>query len=139
MQFAHDAPEGARVKLRLRVRNRSLVSWKLSRAPDPGMRLGVRVLGPFETLPERPVDLFREPAAPAIDLARAGPRSGSVEPGRAHVFRVSFEVPPEPGSYLLQLDMVDENVHWFSDLGGPGLILPIEVLRSVSEVPHAEG
>ena len=37
--------------------------------------------------------------------------------------------PDEPGTYLLELDMVREGVTWFSESGSPGPKLTIEVQR----------
>ncbi len=42
-----------------------------------------------------------------------------LEPGEEAVFELAVTAPSEPGQYVLQLDMVQENVTWFSYQGVP--------------------
>jgi len=115
------------VSLLVRVANRSRERWTLSADPEHGIRLGARCIGPYTALPEDAVAVFRTPNGPARDLARAGLEDGVIEPGGERAFELRFRVPSAPGTYAVQVDMVDEHVHWFSDLGGPGVVLALEV------------
>jgi hypothetical protein len=120
-------PAGARIDYRVEVLNASPETWHMSDEPGQGIRLGARVIGPFDVSPEQPVELFRFQTGPPRDLARAGMAAGEMRPGHVRGFEIGFLVPEAPGRYYLQLDMVNERVHWFSDLGGPGLVIEIEV------------
>jgi protein tyrosine phosphatase (PTP) superfamily phosphohydrolase (DUF442 family) len=125
------APEivrpGQQVRLRALVTNRSPESWVAPIENDRGIRLGARVLGPFDKPPAGAVDRFRLPRAPARDLFRDNSLVGKWPPGRARDIAVTFTAPERPGLYLVQVDMVDELVHWFSDLGREGVVLEMRV------------
>lgn len=120
---------GEAVVLPVRVVNRSQQPWRLSSAPERGIRLGARALGPLAAWPADPVAEFRRANAPARDLARAGVEDGAVAPGGERTFALHFCAPDAAGSYAVHVDMVDEHVHWFSDLGGPGIVLRLDVVR----------
>ena len=117
---------GETLTLEAGVANRSAEPWRLSGGPS-GVRLGVRALGPYASVPPDALTIFRTPNNPARDLARAGLEDGIVPPGGRRTFAVSFPAPTTPGRYVLQVDMVDEHVHWFSDLGHAGVLIEIEV------------
>lgn len=119
---------GEPVTVTVEVANRSAEPWRLSRG-EHGVRLGVRALGPSPTPPADPLAIFRTPNNPARDLARTGVEDGVVPPGGSRSFAVVFAAPREPGRYVLQIDMVDEHVHWFSDLGHPGVLVEFVVAR----------
>ncbi|MFH1175938.1 MAG: tyrosine-protein phosphatase [Acidobacteriota bacterium] len=121
------AAAGQELRFTVRARNRSSLPWTLSSRPDRGIRLGARLIGPLAAHHADPVALFREHNELTHDLGRAGLEEGLVPPGDSRIFSLAFPAPPEPGHYLLQIDMVDELVHWFSDLGGAGIIIQIEV------------
>jgi len=118
---------GEPMTLAVRVVNHSDQAWVLRPGDERGIRLGVRALGPFAALPEDPVTAFRVTNSPARDLARAGLEHGIVPPGGEREFAIAMRVPLEPGIWVLQVDMVDEHVHWFSDLGGPGVTFRLDV------------
>ena len=118
---------GEPITLRVRVTNRSDQEWTLRPGDQRGIRLGVRAIGPFVAPPEDAMAIFRTPNNPARDLARAGREDGTVPPGGAREFTTGFEAPAETGVYIVQVDMVDEHVHWFSDLGGPGVTFRLDV------------
>jgi protein tyrosine phosphatase (PTP) superfamily phosphohydrolase (DUF442 family) len=131
---------GETIALRARVRNASRHVWPLS-AGARGMRLGVRVLGPFAEYPDPQdaIERLRVPGMPeARDVARAGLEDGRVPAGDTHVFDAEWEMPQEPGRYVFQVDMVDEHVHWFSDMGGPGVLLRLEVAAAPPAAPPVE-
>jgi len=80
------------------------------------------------------VERFRQPRTPARDLFRDGQSKGAWNAGDAKTIDVAFDAPSEPGLYYIQVDMVDELVHWFSDLGDEGLVLPLRVERHDQEL-----
>lgn len=130
------AAPGATITAVVEARNHSHEVWRLSPATSHGVRLGARALGPLAGPLLDPLGVFRTPGSAFLDLGRAGLEEGEVRPGEARVFELAFSAPREPGSYSLQLDMVDEQVHWFSDLGRDGLVLSLEVARN-ADVPRA--
>jgi hypothetical protein len=89
--------------------------------------LGATILGPFDSRPDDPLAEFRRPGRPGRDVARAGVEDGLIEPGETRNFELTFDAPEQPGLYFVQLDMVEERVHWFSDLGTPGVIVELLV------------
>ena len=53
----------------------------------------------------------------------------TVNPGQPAAFTIQTQAPQTPGRYQLVLDMVSENVAWFSDVGGGAeTLVPIEVV-----------
>jgi len=56
----------------------------------------------------------------------------SVPPGSSAVVAVEVVAPSEPGSYELQLDMVQELVAWFEAKGSPRLTVPVKVVPQAS-------
>ena len=82
-------------------------------------------------IPDDPIVIFRTPDGPAVDIARSGLEPGVVGPGDSREFSLRLRAPREPGRYVLQIDMVDELVHWFSDLGWPGVLRDLEVVGSL--------
>ena len=50
-----------------------------------------------------------------------------LEPGSATVIDLVVRVPARPGSYLLEVDMVEEGVCWFADRGSVSLRIPVAV------------
>jgi hypothetical protein len=121
---------GARLVIAATVTNRSHQPWTLSSDPGRGIRLGAAVLGPFDHWPEQRIELFRRRGRPGRDVGRAGVEDGTLAPGGTRVFELSMHAPGAPGRYLLHLDMVDEAVHWFSDLGTEGVVLELTVVPS---------
>ncbi|HUO84394.1 MAG TPA: tyrosine-protein phosphatase [Thermoanaerobaculia bacterium] len=111
-----------------RVTNRSPLPWPATADRQTGMRLGARILGPYPTLPSDPLEEFRRPHTPARDMFRSDMQNRTTRPGESRLVDVRFAAPGEPGRYLIQIDMVDEMVHWFSDLGGPGVVESFEVV-----------
>lgn len=85
------------------------------------------MIGPYVSAPADPLTIFRTPHTTAIDLFRESSAVTTTSPSESRIVLVRVRAPHQPGRYILQFDMVHEMVHWFSDLGGPGLLLPIEV------------
>jgi protein tyrosine phosphatase (PTP) superfamily phosphohydrolase (DUF442 family) len=115
------APRQA-VRAAVRVANRGPVAWRMTDLETTGVRLGARVIGPYDSPPADAIDILRTPEGPAVDVARSGLEFGVMSPGAERDFELRFHAPAEPGWYVLQIDMVDELVHWFSDLGYPGIL-----------------
>jgi hypothetical protein len=118
--------DGTSLRLRVRARNSGHRIWRFTEE-SLGVRLGARLIGPFEETPARALAIFRDSNHLARDVARADLSNGSVGPGDEGFFVIKFSSPTSPGFYVIQLDMVDELVHWFSDLGWPGILLQLEV------------
>lgn len=118
---------GTRVSFAVEVENLSGAAWIAPDEKERGIRLGARILGPFAADPADPVELFRQPRTPARDLFRDGQSTGEWSAGVSKEIDVEFDAPAEPGLYYIQIDMVDEFVHWFSDLGDVGLVVPLRV------------
>lgn len=115
------------LRITARVTNRGADTWRMTDSRTAGVRLGARLIGPFEAVPDDPVAIFRTPDGPAVDIARSGIEPGVVAPGARRDFELRLKAPAAPGRYVIQIDMVDELVHWFSDLGWPGVIREVEV------------
>lgn len=112
---------GSMLSLEIRAVNRGSDAWVLS-SGDSGVRLGIRVIGPFDAYPEDPDAACRRRSNQKMDLARSGIEHAIIEPGEARLFPVTFRAPNRPGLYLLQADMVQEHEHWFCEMGWPGLV-----------------
>lgn len=121
------ASPASRVVFPVTVTNTSSSDWVATADKQRGIRLGARILGPFDPAPADPVELFRLPRTPARDLFRDGGSEGTWPPGAPKQIEVAFDAPEAPGLYYVQVDMVDEMVHWFSDLGDAGLVVPLRV------------
>ncbi len=128
-----DLPEqvAPRQPMRASVRavNQGPVSWRMTDLETTGVRLGGRIIGPYETPPADAIDILRTPNGPAVDLSRAGLEFGVMAPAAERDFELRFRAPAAPGWYVLQIDMVDELVHWFSDLGFPGILHELHVVE----------
>jgi protein tyrosine phosphatase (PTP) superfamily phosphohydrolase (DUF442 family) len=121
---------GSTLRLTVRVTNRGADNWRMTDNRTEGVRLGARVIGPVTEPAADPIELFRTPNGPAVDIARSGLEAGVMPPGSRRDFELRLRAPRTEGHYLLQIDMVDERVYWFSDLGWPGLIRQLDVVAS---------
>lgn len=115
------------VRVTVRAVNRGPIAWRMTDLETTGVRLGARIIGPYEAVPEDGIDILRTPDGPAVDLSRSGLEYGVMAPGAQRDFELRFQAPAKPGWYVLQIDMVDELVHWFSDLGFPGILHELHV------------
>lgn len=122
LQVAASAP----IRFDVTVRNDSRSHWIAATFSGRGIRLGARILGPYETWPPDPIAVFRVPHVAAVDAFRDS-TIREVKPGDSYSVETGLTAPAKPGLYLVQFDMVDEMVHWFSDLGEAGAIRRIEV------------
>jgi protein tyrosine phosphatase (PTP) superfamily phosphohydrolase (DUF442 family) len=118
---------GTAVPIKLRATNLSHVPWTMTAQPDKGIRAGARILGPFDAAPPDVLAQFRKPNGPARDLGRAGLEDATIAPATSREFDLQIRAPETPGLYVVQIDMVDERVHWFSDLGTEGVFWALTV------------
>jgi hypothetical protein len=51
----------------------------------------------------------------------------AVQPQSSAVLAVLVTAPTEPGRYQLQLELVQENVSWFEEMGAAKLLVPVTV------------
>ncbi len=120
---------GSRISLKARVTNRSPDEWLATADKTRGIRFGARLVGPLDKRPADPLAAFRTPHTEARDVFRDGMTTGVWRPRGARVIDIAFDAPSQPGRYLVQLDMVDEGIHWFSDLGDGGVVVELNVRR----------
>lgn len=115
---------GESLRIHARVTNRSADMW-VSTAEHP-IRLGNH--------------WFRDGSTAVHDDGRAGLPS-RLPPGGSVDVELIVTAPTEPSAYELALDVVQEGVRWFGDLGHPCLRLPVRVGNpsesGAAEVPGA--
>ncbi len=99
--------------MRFRVTNRSLRPIPFRAARDHGVHLGARLRAAGAEEPIELRDGFVD-----VDLA----------PGDTREFDLTLP-PLEPGSFLLEVDLVDEGYKWFQAMGSTPLLLPLELVR----------
>lgn len=136
LKFKGDPPTSVRggsdVALSVEVTNRSTEVWH---SGSSGFRLGARLIGPRDSIPPHPVRLFLDRQTPVKDLARADIVETGIKPGESQLLELAFKAPSEPGLYLVQVDMVKEHVHWFSEMGWPGLLWEMQIVERNDEGP----
>jgi ubiquinone/menaquinone biosynthesis C-methylase UbiE len=103
--------DGARVSGHVTVTNEGDTLW-LPGADESGrVRLGIQLLTPERKLLD-------------LDFARA-PLTGELAPGRTADLPVDVRLPDATSPYVLKLDMVDEHICWFEDVGGKPVYVPV--------------
>jgi protein tyrosine phosphatase (PTP) superfamily phosphohydrolase (DUF442 family) len=125
------ARPGEKLHYDVTVTNASDRVWPSDEDRSRGVRIGVRMLGPFEEVPPEVLSSFRVKKSRAADIFRS--TNGSITPGETVTHQPAFDAPLEEGIYVLQFDMVAEMVGWFSDWGRPGVLRTIRVRESDSE------
>jgi hypothetical protein len=111
---------GAQVPIHVIARNSGQAVWLPEQPTDPTApgRIGVAVrnwISPDATL------------LPPLTYSTVH-LDWTVNPGQPAAFMIQTEAPQSPGHYQLVLDMVSENVTWFSDVnGGTRTLVPVEV------------
>jgi protein tyrosine phosphatase (PTP) superfamily phosphohydrolase (DUF442 family) len=95
---------GSGAILHFRATNTSQQPWRMNSKRDQGVHLGARVL-------------LSEPSGGQLIELRGGFRDLILAPGESVVLNI--EIPPlfESGRYKVVVDMVDDKVHWFSEMG----------------------
>jgi protein tyrosine phosphatase (PTP) superfamily phosphohydrolase (DUF442 family) len=104
----------ASTALELRVRNSSLLPWRLKPLVTAGTHLGCHIYDDHDRL---------------VDVVKTGLRDGLVFPGATIDFTLVLPPLHKAGRYRLQLDMVDEQQCWFYQTGSE----PLEVELNVRE------
>lgn len=116
---AINAPANAkakqRVTLRVAVTNRSDVTWLARERAAAPLQL---YLG-NHWLDATGRDLIH-------DDGRA-PLTRNLAPGETMELELVVNAPKQPGSYLLELDMLQEGVSWFASHGSPTVRLPLKI------------
>jgi SAM-dependent methyltransferase len=64
----------------------------------------------------------------AVDDGLRSPLPRPVAPGDSVVVALRIQSPPDPGRYMLAIDLVHEDVTWFSRAGVPALRIPVRVV-----------
>jgi hypothetical protein len=110
---------GSTVPVSIIVRNAGDQVWRDMANSDKGrgaVRLGAR------WWPASPAKV------PLIDYTAArGDLSGPVPPGGSATLTVVVAAPTTPGSYMLQLDLVEEMIVWFEHVGAVKVMVPVTV------------
>jgi ubiquinone/menaquinone biosynthesis C-methylase UbiE len=112
------ATAGARLTVRLRIRNTGEAAWHTDRAArTPAVRLGVQLLAADERLLDR--DFYRQ------DL------SGPVAPGQTLDVDLTCPVPDARGPHYFKFDLVEEGVTWFEPQGSAIARHAVEITERV--------
>ncbi len=56
------------------------------------------MIGPLDSIPDNPIDLFLDRQFPVIDLGRVKTGKDYVEPGESRVFGATVRLPSAPGN-----------------------------------------
>ena len=106
---------GQNAVLRLRATNTSALPWP---ADDPTSGANQLRLG----------DRWRAPQSDAVVLDDArSPLTFAVLPGQTADLELAITAPARPGTYILEIDMVQEGVAWFGARGGTPLRVALTV------------
>ena len=106
---------GQSTELRLRATNTSALPWP---ANDPATGANQLRLG----------DRWRDPQSDAVVLDDGrSPLTFAVLPGKTADLELLITAPTRPGTYTLEIDMVQEGVAWFGGRGGTPVRVRITV------------
>jgi hypothetical protein len=122
--FPRDTPRPAlRARMQARVlvrfRNTSDQSWPDAVAADPA-RSGHHAV--------RLAYRWRQRAAVPPPYGSRSDLREPLPPGGVTGLRMVVVAPPTPGDYVLQFDLVQEDVAWFEDRGAQRFVLPMRIL-----------
>jgi protein tyrosine/serine phosphatase len=108
VEFPKAARAGEKIHLSLRVTNRSPDPMRFRASKDAGVHVGTWI----ESVDSSE---FRR-------SGRAGLQDLDLAPGASTLFEVGIGPVPRAGSYRLTIDLVDESVVWFSEMGSAPII-----------------
>lgn len=111
--------EGSSVLLRFRATNTSPQPWRFRSDRDQGVHLGAKVR-------------LLEPGVEHEIELRGGFRDLTIAPGEAVVLELAVPPLPQSGRYQFLVDLVDENVLWFSAMGSEQVAFDLRVEASDS-------
>jgi len=106
---------GDRFEVHVQVKNQGDATWPALGTPDERFRIH---------LGNHWLDANRSPVI--FDDGRAG-LPHDVDPGEEVALSVTVNAPRNPGHYLLEIDMVQEQVAWFKDRGSDSEIIALDV------------
>jgi hypothetical protein len=108
------ATPGQALRLSVMVRNRSARTWPALGNEDGGLRvaLGLR---------------WRDEATGLLREAGRRPLPRDLGPGDQVSLELQVAAPSEPGSHVLELDLVQEGIGWFGERAGKPAAVAIEV------------
>jgi len=110
---------GAPLRLRFRVSNTSSLPWKLTPHDEQGVHLALSIDA---------VDVEGKGEEIALRWYRGDTPKRDLAPGESLEIPVALPAFPAPGRYRVHVDMVDEWVAMFADMGSQPLELELEVL-----------
>ena len=115
-------PAGAQVQLSVGVSNESDVAWE--RQGAVGVNLGARWR-------QGTAAAEGDDAEPGLQIGPEGPRSllPHMSPGAFETITLPVRAPDAAGDYMLEIDLVYEQVAWFAGRGVVPLRLPIRVVE----------
>lgn len=116
-------PPDSLMSFRIRAENTGLTSWRA--AADAGTGIPAVSLG---------IHLLRGDEEVDWDFGRTSLRE-DVPPGHARILTAREYAPSEPGSYILEFDMIAEQLSWFEDFGTLVLRHSLEVEDMEWRVP----
>ena len=113
-EFPSNVDPGARIHIPLEIENTGDTLWLVSRAAPKGtVRLGVKVLSK---------------TGEVIDEVHGSPPlSRAIAPGEKVFLNVAHPAPKESGSYVIKIDLVDQDICWFEQHGSEPLVLRLEI------------
>jgi undecaprenyl-diphosphatase len=108
VEFPQATRVGEVIQLSLRVTNRSPEPMRFRAEKAFGVHVGMRL----ESVDS---DAFER-------ASRAGLQDLTLAPGESTLFEFGIGSVPKPGVYRLTIDLVDESVVWFSDMGSTPIV-----------------
>ena len=116
---------GSGVLMRFRATNTSPQPWRLRSDPNRGVHLGAKVR------------MFEPNVKKEFEL-RGGFRNLTVAPGDSVVLKIETPATLESGRYKFFVDLVDERVKWFSDMGSEPITFELRIEDSEGRIENRQ-